>query len=53
MALQFNKTALSDALIPGTDANGDGGVGLREGEAGLRQATQDMRIVKRGEGLSN
>ena len=52
-ALLEELTALSDALIPGTDANRDGGVGLREGEAGLRQATQDMRIVKRGEGLSN
>lgn len=44
-------TALTDAIVNGVDADGDGRVGWQEGEGGLAQATQHMGLMKRGEGL--
>lgn len=43
--------ALGAALVQGRDANGDGVIGWPAGEGGLRQATQHMTLLKRGEGL--
>lgn len=42
---------LTNAIVSGTDANGDGRTGWQEGEGGLAQATQHMNLMKRGEGL--
>lgn len=44
-------TALTDAILNGTDADGDGRVGWQEGEGGLAQAATHMGLLKRGEGL--
>ena len=44
-------TALTDAILNGVDADGDGRVGWQEGEGGLAQATTHMGLLKRGEGL--
>ena len=52
-ALLEELTALSGALLPGIDSNGDGRVGWQEGEGGLQQATQHMTLMKNAEGLSN
>jgi hypothetical protein len=42
---------LTDAILNGRDANGDGRVGWQEGEGGLEQATFHVNAMKRGEGL--
>jgi hypothetical protein len=44
-------TTLTDAIVNGVDADGDGRVGWQEGEGGLAQATQHLGLLKRGEGL--
>lgn len=44
-------TALTDAILNGTDADGDGRTGWQDGEGGLAQATTHMGLLKRGEGL--
>lgn len=44
-------TALTDAILNGMDADGDGRIGWQEGEGGLAQATTHMGLIKRGEGL--
>jgi hypothetical protein len=44
-------TALTDAIVNGVDADGDGRIGWQEGEGGLAQAAQHMALLKRGEGL--
>lgn len=44
-------TALTDAIVNGTDADGDGRIGWQEGEGGLAQATTHMGLMKRGEGI--
>ena len=46
-------TALTDAILNGTDANEDGRVGWQEGEGGLAQATTHMGLIKRAEGLGS
>lgn len=43
--------ALTDAIVNGVDADGDGRVGWQDGEGGLAQATQHLGLLKRGEGL--
>lgn len=43
--------AISEQLVTGVDANGDGRTGWQEGEGGLQQAEQHMNLMKRGEGL--
>lgn len=42
---------LTNAIVSGQDANGDGRVGWQEGEGGLAQATQHMTLMKNGEGM--
>jgi len=44
---------LTNAIVSGTDANGDGRTGWQEGEGGLEQATLHMNLMKRGEGLGH
>ena len=44
-------SALTDAIVNGVDADGDGRVGWQEGEGGLAQATQHLGLLKRGEGM--
>lgn len=44
-------TTLTDAILRGTDADGDGRIGWQEGEGGLAQAAQHMGLLKRAEGL--
>lgn len=41
-----------EAIVYGRDADGDGRVGWREEEGGLRQATYHINLMKRGEGLA-
>jgi hypothetical protein len=38
--------ALSDALVAGTDANGDGQVGWQEGEGGLQIVEQHANFMR-------
>ena len=42
---------LSQQLVDGTDANGDGRVGWQEGEGGLAQAELHLGLMKKAEGL--
>jgi len=49
--LLIELTALTDAILNGTDADGDGRIGWQEGEGGLAQATTHMGLLKRGEGI--
>jgi len=44
-------TAVSDILVEGTDANRDGRIGYERGEGGLRQTTQHLTLMRRGEGM--
>lgn len=44
-------TSLTDAIMNGVDADGDGRIGWQEGEGGLAQAAQHMGLLKRAEGL--
>jgi hypothetical protein len=44
-------TGLTDAIVNGVDADGDGRIGWQEGEGGLAQAAQHLTLMKRGEGL--
>ena len=41
---------LTQHIVEGTDANGDGHVGWRPGEGGVAQAKQHMDIMAKGEG---
>ena len=50
-ALLEQLTAQCDALLSGRDADRDGHVGWQAGEGGLRQATQHLTLMQRGEGL--
>ena len=42
---------LTEQLIAGHDANGDGRIGWQEGEGGLEQAEMHINLMKRGEGM--
>ena len=44
--------ALTQALIDGVDANGDGNIGWQEGEGGLAVAKLHMGLMMAGEGIS-
>ncbi len=44
---------LSQQLLSGIDANGDGRVGWQAGEGGLEQAETHLNLMKRGEGIGN
>jgi hypothetical protein len=50
-ALLDELTRLTDAILNGVDADGDGRIGWQEGEGGLAQAAQHMELLKRSEGL--
>ena len=50
-ALAEEIAAMTDAIINGTDANGDGNVSWGEGEGGLAQAETHLGLMKRAEGL--
>lgn len=52
-ALLQRLSAESQALLFGRDVDGDGRVGWEVGEGGLRQSSQHMTLMKRGEGLTN
>ena len=43
---------LAQAILAGTDANGDGTVSWEEGEGGLAQAAQHMQFMQEGEGMA-
>ena len=43
--------ALSEKMIEGFDANGDGNITWIEGEGGLAQASKHLSIMQKGEGL--
>jgi hypothetical protein len=43
---------LTEAILAGTDANGDGTVSWEESEGGLAQAAQHMRFMQEGEGMA-
>ncbi|MDZ7778911.1 MAG: hypothetical protein U5R14_03100 [Gemmatimonadota bacterium] len=43
---------LTERVLHGYDADGDGRIGWQEGEGGLAQAEQHMTLMKRGEGMS-
>ena len=43
---------LAQAILAGTDANGDGTVSGEEGEGGLAQAAQHMQFMQEGEGMA-
>jgi hypothetical protein len=43
--------SLTQAILAGTDANGDGTVSWAESEGGLAQAAQHMQFMQEGEGL--
>jgi len=44
-------TALTDAILNGTDTDGNGRIGWQEGEGGLAQATRHMGLIKQAEGI--
>jgi hypothetical protein len=43
---------LTQAILAGTDANGDGTVSWAESEGGLAQAAQHMQFMREGEGMA-
>ena len=43
---------LTQAILAGTDANGDGTVSWDEDEGGLAQAAQHMQLMQQGEGMA-
>jgi hypothetical protein len=49
-AALFNQmVSLSNQLIAGADANGDGRIGWQEGEGGLQQAEEHVKLMLAGE----
>ena len=44
-------TKLTDAILNGIDADGNGRIGWQEGEGGLSQAVTNMGLIKRAEGI--
>jgi hypothetical protein len=43
---------LTEAIVAGTDANGDGTVSWQQNEGGLAQAAQHMQFMREGEGMA-
>jgi len=43
--------SLTNAMVEGVDADGDGRIGWQEGEGGLAQASTHLQILRRAEGL--
>ena len=50
-ALADEIAAMTDAILNGTDADGNGRVSWGEGEGGLAQAATHLRLMKEAEGL--
>ncbi|MCY3547082.1 MAG: hypothetical protein OXH51_13335 [Gemmatimonadetes bacterium] len=50
-ALAEEIAAMTDAILNGTDADGNGRVSWGEGEGGLAQAATHLRLMKEAEGL--
>ena len=46
-------TALTDAILNGTDADGNGRIGWQDGEGGLAQAATHMGLIKQAEGIGS
>ena len=46
-------TTLTDAILNGVDADGNGRIGWQDGEGGLAQASTHMGLIKQAEGLGN
>lgn len=51
MALAEEIAAMVDAIVNGTDADGNGRISWGEGEGGLAQAATHLRLMKEAEGL--
>ncbi|MEZ5667530.1 MAG: hypothetical protein R3F55_08890 [Alphaproteobacteria bacterium] len=51
VAAAIQVRAMVDAMVNGTDANGDGTVGWEQGEGGLAQAEAHMGFMMEAEGL--
>lgn len=45
--------ALTEGMVNGVDADGDGRIGWQEGEGGLAQAERHLGLLMRGEGLAS
>ena len=52
-ALLEELVALTEAILNGVDADGDGSIGWQEGEGGLAQASRHLDLLRQGEGLGN
>ena len=50
--LVVEMETLTQAIVAGTDANGDGTVSWEESEGGLAQAAQHMQFMQEGEGMA-
>lgn len=50
--LAAQLVTLTEQLMTGVDANGDGQIGWQENEGGLSQAQQHLALLKKGENLS-
>jgi hypothetical protein len=50
-ALMTQLVSVTSQLQPGFDANGDGRVGWQEGEGGLQQIEEHVKLMLAGEGL--
>ena len=50
--LVMEMQAMTDAILNGMDANGDGQATWEEGEGGIAQAEQHMGFMRQGEGMS-
>ena len=50
--LVMEMQAMTDAILNGMDANGDGQATWEEGEGGIAQAEQHMGLMRAGEGMS-
>ncbi len=52
-ALAGEIASMTEAILAGTDADGDGRVSWGEGEGGLDQAATHLRLMKEAEGLGD
>jgi hypothetical protein len=50
--LVVEMETLTEAILVGTDANGDGSVSWEQREGGLAQAAQHMQFMQEGEGMA-
>lgn len=50
-ALLTEIVSLTEAMLNGVDADGDGRIGWQEGEGGLAQAARHLELLQRAEGI--